>query len=155
MFDEAWTFIDRDTEAHDNAEHLYRYVRMFHPEVNAWFVVRRESPDWERLAADGFRLVAFGSRDHVRLLLNTQHLISSQADHYIVRPLDPRRFGSKSWRFTFLQHGVTKDDLSRWLNGKPISRFVTASIDEYESIAGDHTPYLFTTKETRLTGFPP
>ena len=150
----AWTFIDRDTEAHDNAEHLYRYVRAEHPEVNAWFVLRRESGDWDRLAADGFRLVPFGSPDHVQLLLNTDHLISSQVDHYIVRPLDQLRFGRKAWRFTFLQHGVTKDDLSRWLNNKPISRFVTASPAEHQSIAGDHTPYTFTEKEVRLTGFP-
>lgn len=150
----AWTFIDRDTEAHDNAEHLYRYVMRDHPEVNPWFVLRRESPDWDRLEHEGFRLIPFGSQEHVILLLNTDHLISSQADHYIVRPLDETRFGRKSWRFTFLQHGVTKDDLSRWLNSKPISRFITASTAEYEGIAGDHTPYIYTTKEVRLTGMP-
>ena len=150
----AWTFLDRDTEAHDNAEHLYRWVLRHRPEINAWFVLRRESTDWDRLAAEGFRLVEFGTAEHVLLLLNTDHLISSQVDHYIVRPLDEARFGSKSWRFTFLQHGVTKDDLSRWLNGKPISRFITASPAEHASIAGDHTPYPFSEKETRLTGFP-
>ena len=58
------------------------------PDVNAWFVLRRESADWDRLAAEGFRLVPFGSPEHVQLLLNTDHLISSQVDHYIVRPLD-------------------------------------------------------------------
>lgn len=150
----AWTFLDRDTEAHDNAEHLYRWVLRHRPETNAWFVLRRESTDWDRLAAEGFRLVEFGTAEHVLLLLNTEHLISSQVDHYVVRPLDEARFGSKYWRFTFLQHGVTKDDLSRWVNGKPISRFITASPAEHASIAGDHTPYLFSEKETRLTGFP-
>ena len=46
----AWTFLDRDTEAHDNAEHLYRWVLRHCPEINAWFVLRRESTDWDRLA---------------------------------------------------------------------------------------------------------
>lgn len=150
----AWTFMDRDTEAHDNAEHLYRYVRRHHPEVNAWFVLRRESRDWSRLANEGFRLVPYGSADHVHLLLNTDHLVSSQADNYVARPLDAARFGKKSWRFTFLQHGVTKDDLSRWFNTMPIDRFITASPAEHESIVADHTPYVFTDKEVRLTGFP-
>jgi glycosyltransferase involved in cell wall biosynthesis len=153
-YEGAWTFMDRDTEAHDNAEHLYRYVRRHHPELNAWFVVRRESADWDRLAAEGFRLVPFGSEEHAQLLLNTDHLISSQADHYVMNPLDRARFGQKVWRFTFLQHGVTHNDLSRWLNGKPIDRFVTASPDEHEDIVGDGTPYVFTEKEVRLTGFP-
>jgi glycosyltransferase involved in cell wall biosynthesis len=153
-FERAWTFMDRDTEAHDNAEHLYRWVRRQHPQLNAWFVVRRESADWDRLAAEGFRLVPFGSAEHVQLLLNTEHLISSQADHYVMNPLDRGRFPQKSWRFTFLQHGVTHNDLSRWLNGKSIDRFITASPDEHEDIVGDGSPYVFTEKEVRLTGFP-
>ena len=40
------------------------------------------------------------------------------------------------------------------MNRKPISRFITATEAEYESIAGDGTPYVFTDKEVRLTGFP-
>ncbi|MEW1954926.1 CDP-glycerol glycerophosphotransferase family protein [Terrabacter sp. NPDC080008] len=150
----AWTFMDRDVQAQDNAEHLYRHVRDRHPEINSWFVLSRTSSDWERLSAEGFRLVDHGSDEHIMLLLNTDHLISSQVDHYVVNPLDAKRHGRKHWRFTFLQHGVTKDDLSRWVNGKPISLFVTASTDEHESIVGDHTPYIFTTKEVSLTGFP-
>ena len=150
----AWTFMDRDTEAHDNAEHLYRYVRQRHPEVNAWFVLRRDAGDWDRLAAEGFRLVPFGSPEHVQLLLNTDHLVSSQVDNYVVRPLDPARFGRRAWRFTFLDHGVTQNDLSRWFNTMPIDRFVTVSPAEHASIVDDHTPYVFTEKEVRLTGFP-
>ncbi len=150
---QARTFMDRDIQAQDNAEHLYRHVRQAHPEVNAWFVLSRSSTDWARLAAEGFRLVDHGSQEHTMLLLNTVHLISSQVDHYVVHPLDRRRF-TTSWRFTFLQHGVTRNDLSRWINGKPISLLVTASPDEHASFAGDHTPCVFTDKEVQLTGFP-
>jgi glycosyltransferase involved in cell wall biosynthesis/CDP-glycerol glycerophosphotransferase (TagB/SpsB family) len=149
----AWTFIDRDNQAQDNAEHLYRHVRQAHPEVNAWFVLSRSSTDWDRLTAEGFRLVDYGSEEHTLLLLNTVQLLSSQVDHYIVKPLDSKRFRTR-WRFTFLQHGVTKDDLSRWVNGKPISLFITASTDEHASLVGDHTPYIYTEKEVQLTGFP-
>ena len=63
-------------------------------------------------------------------------------------------FTEPQWRFTFLQHGVIKDDLSRWLNYKKIDLFVTSTAPEHDSIAGDHTPYPFTTKETMLTGLP-
>jgi glycosyltransferase involved in cell wall biosynthesis len=153
-FGDAWVFTDRDNMAQDNAEHLYRHVRSHHSEVNAWFVIDRDSEDWGRLAADGFRLVSYGTRDHTLLMLNCRHLISSQIDHYVVRPIDSTRFGNGGWRFTFLQHGVTKDDLSRWLNNKGISLFVTATRPEFQSIAGDHTRYVYTTKETQLTGFP-
>ena len=56
--------------------------------MNAWFVLNGDSHDWDRLTADGFRLVSYGTREHTLLMLNCRHLISSQVDHYVVRPLD-------------------------------------------------------------------
>jgi CDP-glycerol glycerophosphotransferase (TagB/SpsB family) len=49
---------------------------------------------------------------------------------------------------------VIKDDLSSWLGRKQIDLFVTSTSQEHASIAGDHTTYPFTTKETVLTGLP-
>lgn len=149
----AWVFMDRKNFANDNAEHLYRYVRTNHPEVNAWFVLERDSPDWGRLRADGFRLVEYGTWKWKLLLWSADHCISSHIDAFANRPLHPK-YGQPRWRFTFLQHGVTKDDLSRWLNPKTIDLFVTASHAENDSIATDLTPYRYTSKEVRLTGFP-
>ena len=64
VYRDAWVFMDRDTEADDNAEHLYRYVRANHPDINAFFVLRREAPDWRRLEEEGFRLLEFNSTPH-------------------------------------------------------------------------------------------
>ncbi|WP_152364086.1 bifunctional glycosyltransferase/CDP-glycerol:glycerophosphate glycerophosphotransferase [Microlunatus speluncae] len=153
-YGDCWLFVDRDVQAQDNAEHLYRYVREQRPEINAWFVLRADSPDWSRLAAEGFRMIDFGSAEHTVALLNCRHLLSSQADHYISRPLDVAVFGKPRWRFTFLQHGVMQDDLSRWLNSKPIQTFVTSARPEFDAITGDGGGWNFTTKEVRLTGLP-
>ena len=87
-------------------------------------------------------------------MANCAHLISSHADVPVMRPPAIVRFTQPSWRFTFLQHGVIKDDLSQWLNNKRIDLFVTSTQPEYDSIVGDHTPYTFTAKETKLTGLP-
>lgn len=150
----AWLLIDRDTQAQDNAEHLYRYLAAQRPEVNAWFVLDPASPDWARLQAEGFRLIAHGSRDHTAALMQAEHLISSQIDGYIVKPPAVRRLRKPRWQLTFLQHGVTKDDLSNWLNSKPIRLMITATPQEQAGFAGDWTPYVFTTREVQLTGFP-
>lgn len=151
---DAWLLMDRDDQAQDNAEHLYRYLRRHQPDVNAWFVLSGTSSDWKRLGDEGFRLIDHNSRRHTAALMNCVHLISSQVDHYVIAPLDPTRFGRQPWRYTFLQHGVIKDDLSAWLNTKPISRMLTTTPDEHESIVGDGTPYVLTTKEVSLTGLP-
>jgi glycosyltransferase involved in cell wall biosynthesis/CDP-glycerol glycerophosphotransferase (TagB/SpsB family) len=153
----AWLFIDRDTQAQDNAEHLYRYVRANHRRVNAWFVLSRASSDWDRLAAEGFRLIEYGTREYQIALLNCEHVLSSQIDNYITAPLSKWRFGEENvntWHYTFLQHGVTKDDLSIWINPKPIDLMITATPDEHHSIVDDSSPYIWGDREVKMTGFP-
>jgi len=155
-YSKAWVLMDRIHDADDSGERLFRHLRDERPDINAWFVLEKGTPDWQRLNADGYgdRLVAHGSRDWKLLMLNCRHLISSHADHPVVRPPEIMRLTRQRWRFTFLQHGVIKDDLSGWLNPKQIDLFVTSTPQEHASIAGDHTPYVFTTKETVLTGLP-
>jgi hypothetical protein len=127
-------------------------VRAHPPEINAWFVIDRGSRDWTRLAQDGFRLVPHGSPDHRLLMLNCRELISSHVDDEIIDPIGRRRFGAGRWRLTFLQHGVTKDDISRLVNRAPIGRLTTATAAEYSAIAGDGTPYVYGGREVALTG---
>jgi len=151
--DALWLFMDRDTQADDNAEHLYRYVRSQHPNQPLAFVLRRESHDWPRLEQEGFNLLAFGSTEHEAALRSCATIISSHADAYVVNYFGDHSLSHKP--FVFLQHGVTKDDLSSWLNSKQrIDCFVTAARPEYESISGDFNRYKFTRKEVALTGFP-
>jgi CDP-glycerol glycerophosphotransferase (TagB/SpsB family) len=151
---DAWLLMDRDDQAQDNAERLYEHLRENEPTVNAWFVLSKTSPDWERLRRAGFRLIDHRSKRHTVALLNCRHLISSHVDHYVVSPLSQARFGRPRWKFTFLQHGVTKDDLSVWINSKPIELMISAGPDEHESLVGDDTPYVYTTHEVEMTGFP-
>jgi glycosyltransferase involved in cell wall biosynthesis len=151
----AWLFMDRDIQADDSAEHLYRHVHGARPEINAFFLLRRESHDWARLNREGFRLIEFDSREHELALKGAKHVISSHADRYVVGKLSDWRFrGECSARFTFLQHGVIKDDLSSWLNSKTIDRFVTSSHREFDSIVSDGTLYKYSFREVCLTGLP-
>jgi glycosyltransferase involved in cell wall biosynthesis len=150
----AWLLIDRDSEAQDNAEHLYRHLKQYRPDINAWFVLRRDSADWRRLQEAGSRLLEFGSREHYVALLHCVHLVSSQVDTYVNQPFWQHLLGTPKWRFTFLQHGVTKDDLSRWINDKPIDLVLTATPDEHRGFVADGTPYVLTSLDVALTGFP-
>ena len=152
----AWVFLDRIHDAGDSGEILFKHVRNHHPRINAWFTVVKDSPDYTRLKSEGYgdRLVAHGSTAWRMLMANCTHVLSSHADEPVMRPPEILAFTEPAWHFTFLQHGVIKDDLSRWLNYKQIDLFVTSTVPEYDSIAGEHTPYPFTTKETILTGLP-
>jgi len=152
-YQDAWVFMDRDTDANDNAEHLYRWIRRNRPDINAWFVLAEQSKDWGRLRREGFRLVAHKSGEWRKLMLHAKHLASSHIDAYVVDPLPRNRYGNPRFTFTWLQHGVTNYDISRWVNAKPAELFVTVTPQEKSSIAGDG-PYTFTEREVVLTGFP-
>lgn len=155
-FRDAWVLVDRVHNSDDSAEVLFRYLRRRRPEINAWFTVEEGTADWDRLVRDGFgdRLVAWGSLRWKALLGNCAFLISSHIDAPIHHPAEIHRFTRPTWKFVFLQHGIIKDDLSNWLNTKELALFITSTQDEYASIAGDGTRYVFTTKEVRNTGLP-
>ncbi|MCX7207976.1 MAG: CDP-glycerol glycerophosphotransferase family protein [Proteobacteria bacterium] len=151
-FSGAWLLMDRDTQADDNAEHLYRYIQIYYPHQPIFFVLRQESHDWERLENEGFKLLAFSSKEHESALRSCKKIISSHIDRYVENYFKDGSLKDK--QLVFLQHGVTKDDLSAWLNGKQINCFVTSALPEQKSIAGDFNRYKYTKKETVLTGFP-
>ncbi|TDJ88485.1 glycosyltransferase, partial [Campylobacter lari] len=142
-----WLLMDRDYEADDNAEHFYRYIMQNHPERKIVFALKRDSKDWNRLKAEKFNLVEFGSSEFERIIKKSSKIISSHCDHYLTRYV---QYGSQ---FIFLQHGVTLNDLSGWLNSKKIGLFITSTQAEYDSIASDYNRYKFSKKEVVLTGF--
>ena len=155
LFTNAWVLMDRVHDADDSGEILFRYLRRSRKKVNAWFVVEAGTPDWHRLRKEGYkRVVAHGSLRWKLLMLNATHLISSHADGAVVSPPEISRLVEPTWRFTFLQHGVIKDDLSNWLNPKPIDVFIVSTPQEYASIAGDDNRYRYSSREVQLTGLP-
>lgn len=150
--DDVWILMDRDNQADDNAEHLYRYISQNHPQHEIYFALNKSSSDWKRLEKEGFNLLEFGSKHFEAKLRDCSKIISSHIDGYITHYFKDNSLLDKD--YVFLQHGITKDDLSAWLNTKKVSLFVTATHDEYHSIADNNTSYKFGKKEVQLTGFP-
>ncbi|WP_279364735.1 bifunctional glycosyltransferase/CDP-glycerol:glycerophosphate glycerophosphotransferase [Lactococcus formosensis] len=150
-------FQDRENRADDNAEVFYKYVQDKHPEWDNYFVLDSNSSDWQRLTKEGFRLIEYGSIKHEKLLIQAQNLISSQANLSVMRPWD-KNFGflrdSYHYNFIFLQHGVTKHDLSLWLRKieKDIRMLVTVSNLEADGFLG--YGYEYSESEITNTGFP-
>ncbi|HEB9332986.1 TPA: CDP-glycerol glycerophosphotransferase family protein [Campylobacter coli] len=147
-----WLFADMPFRADDNAEHLYRYIMKNHPKQNIAFILRRNSHDYKRLKKEGFKLVDPKSFRFKYLVFKADKLISSHIDRYFFEALGENTLKTKD--FIFLQHGITQNDLSFWLNQRKIDLLITGMQAEYDSIAGDFNRYKFTPKEVKLTGFP-
>lgn len=150
----AWVFLDRHENADDNAEHLYRWVTAKQPQINAWFLLKPDSPDWARLEQEGFQLLAPNGLQRKLLVLNSENIISSHAE-YGAGGFDPRVYAPyMRWRYTFLQHGTILNDLSHWLGPLQFDLFSTSSLAEYQSIAEDGGNYPYSKREVSFTGLP-
>ncbi|EPU1614670.1 CDP-glycerol:glycerophosphate glycerophosphotransferase [Campylobacter coli] len=145
-----WLFADMSWRADDNAEHLYRYVMHNHPKQKIAFILSKNSIDYPRLKKEGFSLIDPKGFYFKYLIYKADKIISSHIDRYIFNALGGDTLKTKD--FIFLQHGVIKDDLSRWLNQRKIDIFITSTKAEYDSIVGDFNQYKFSTKEVVLTG---
>jgi CDP-glycerol glycerophosphotransferase (TagB/SpsB family)/glycosyltransferase involved in cell wall biosynthesis len=150
----VWVFMDRKDCAGDNAEHLFRYAAAQADGVEKWFVVERGSPDYGRVARYG-QVAAFGSEEHLLLLLLAEKFISSHA----LCDLLPDGSQAVLQPFlrcaqVFLNHGINKDDASSYSGRymKNFALFVTAARLEREEVLSDR--YGYAEGAVRLTGYP-
>ncbi len=149
----AWIVMDRLTDADDNGERLFEYLRAERPDINAWFVIDSHSPDFSRMAAlHGERVVAHGSQQWLDLALNCTVIASSHITPAIINPPQLRRLRTNPWKIAFLQHGVVRDDVSRWFNRQYVDLIVASTAGEYASFVDDDTNYELTTREAKLVG---
>ena len=152
-----WLISDRRARAGDNGEAFFQFVREKHPEIDARFVLRKDSKAYANLVKIG-KVIENGTIDEKLSALLSDCMISSQAEVPYLNPLyqnrDVFRDLMADKRFVFLQHGIIKDDLSDWLMkpNKNFYGFVTSTIPEYRSVLEGH--YDYTEKEIWLTGLP-
>ena len=156
---ELWLISDRLTKADDNGEAFFTYVNTVerNSNINTYFVLEKTSKDYERLHKIG-KVVPFHSTKHKVLSLLCDKIISSQADDYVFNRFFNELYLYKDilhhQKFVFLQHGIIKDDLSRWLAkpNKNISIFVTTTHMEYKSILD--CMYYYDEGQVKCTGLP-
>ena len=151
-FADCWVLMDRDNRADDNAEHLYRYLMSIGAAQNAWFALSPESPDWQRLRAEGFRLLAFDTDDFTAALVNAKYLITSHFEAHLISATSRRLLGASRFKLIFLQHGVTEKDNSGWLNAQHLTLMITSTHHEHAAIIDPQGPFILSDKEVVLTG---
>lgn len=150
-----WLLKDRAANADDNAEAMFRYLVKEHPEVKAYFVIDKTSPDGKRLAQTG-KICPFASRKNRILSALSSVVLSSQVESWFL----PEECKNHALRdiialrpFVFLQHGVIKNFM-KWLGKYPqnLSGFVTTAEREWRSII--EWAYGYSDREVWLTGLP-
>lgn len=152
-----WLFMDRRESGDDNAEHLFKYAIKQNDGIKKYFTVSEKSDDYANLSKLG-NILPFYSIKHRLIYLFAEKVISSHPDEIILNP-----FMGKNIRLycslinsekIFLQHGVTKDNISSWLRkyDKNLSLLVTVSDLEKKSFFEEG--YNYDKNVVQTLGFP-
>ena len=154
-----WLFMDRQNKADDNAEHLFRFCSSQKDRIKKYFIIEKNAPDAERMKKYG-KVINYGSEKHLLLSLFANKFVAACFDFKHIFPYGDRQridlfIGLANSEFVFLQHGVTKDDMSSIFDRltKNIKTFVTAAPEEYSSIV-QNPNYGYSSDTVILTGFP-
>ena len=157
MKKEIWLISDRTMVANDNGMHFFKYVVSVNDNtIKPYFVIDKNSEDYIKMKKIGSVLPYNSFKYHILFLVSSK-IISSQADGWVINAFGKSHkyyHDMYNFDFVFLQHGITKNDQTRWLNfiNKNIKMLVTATIPEYESFL--NLNYGYTKREIKLTGFP-
>ncbi|MCI5825593.1 MAG: CDP-glycerol glycerophosphotransferase family protein, partial [Arcanobacterium sp.] len=149
----AWIISDRPQGAGDNGEHFYRFLRAEYPEIPAFFLLDPASPDRRKLAREGFRFLPNNPLGLAAAYSQAAVFISSDWASQDIARLHRLTPPPQRVPFVFLQHGITKDDISAWLNHLPIALITTALPEEQEYLTADDSPYHLKHGKAQLTGF--
>lgn len=151
-----WIFMDLPYLADDNGINLFKYAVGVDDGIEKVFVLNRDNFAFGDVSQIG-KTIEYGSIKHRIYALFAEKVISSHPDNGLVYPFwgnYPFLSGLIKFRLVFLQHGITKDNISMWLNkaDKNISLIVTASKLELESFF--KYPYNYHKDVPQLLGFP-
>lgn len=154
-----WLFMDRQDISGDNGEHLFNYAINQNDNITKFFAIKKDSEDFDRLKKEyGNNLLAFGSFKHKYIYLISEKIMSSHPDDFILNPFPQRNrkflAGFLNIQKYFLQHGVGKYDMSRWLRkyDKNLYLLLTVSDLDHDSFAGE--TYNFDEDIVQTLGFP-
>lgn len=151
---------DRINKADDNGEAMFEFFNK-NPDyvkknnIKYYYIIDKKSADYKRIKNK--HVVQVYSIKHKLLHLFADCVMSSHADNFINKPMfetyECYRDCVINQNFIFLQHGITQNDISGWLNkyNKNIRGFTTAAKPETKSLLTYN--YYYTEREAWETGF--
>ena len=153
-----WLVSDKTHRANDNGMHLFKYIAKKEKKARVYFVIDKKSEDYKEMKKYG-KVIKYNSIKYKLFFLLSSKIISSQANEWVINAFEEKKEYLNdlyNFDFVFLQHGITKDNISKWINkfSKNIRLFVTCATDEYNSIVNDEEEYIYTKNEVKLLGFP-
>lgn len=152
-----WVTFDKLFKAGDNGEYMYQYIRNNCRDVEIYYIIREDSPDYERLMAqDKKHILIYGSM-HCRLICALAEVVlASHAD--VTAKYDA---GNEYRRYTkdlfngqvvCIQHGLTIQNIAQYQNRQFDNTRLYCCASPYEVRNLSRPIYGYRQDQIRLTG---
>ena len=145
----VWLISERPNEARDNGYVFYSFLVRTHPEINAFYLISKTSPDLNKIRKINGKYIKFGSFKHYFYFAGCKYSISSTVEwlapnSYLLLFQNKIGFPHKN---IFLQHGIidtNMDFLHKKFNN--LHLFICGAEPEYNDVLlnygyGDGTAY--------------
>lgn len=154
-YKDMWLVCERGDDAGDNGYHFFKYLREYHPSVNAYYLIDKKQKDYEKIKSLG-NVIQYKSLRHKLSFILSSVLIGAHKgkiepwNYDIFLKLTGKLIPQK--KYVFLQHGITKDDVSDILGKEntPFDLFITAAKPETDYII---KKFGYHPSEVACTGF--
>lgn len=77
-----WVTFDKLYKAGDNGEYLYKYIAQQSDDIQMYYIVNQDSPDYERLINEGVNVLAWGEPETLVIALLAEAVLATHADAF-------------------------------------------------------------------------
>lgn len=153
-----WLFADRPDFSDDNGQHLFKYSMKQDDGIKKYFIIDKKSEDYDKLRKTSHNIVPFKSLKHKLLYIFAEKYIGSYVNEEFTNPFlhDNKKLykGFLNVQRVFLQHGVTKDNISYFVNKFRKNLYMLVTVSDYESESFKEDYYNFDDDVIQCLGFP-
>lgn len=146
----VWLVCERGNDARDNGYHMFRYLRKEHPEIDAWYIITKDSVDLPKVAEYG-NVAFLGSVRHWLLYICAEKTLTAFEPHFCPSKSHAfYGFMKERQKIIFLQHGVIGNDLPLYHRERSgFDLFICGAKPEYDFIS---STFGYSNGEVRYTG---
>lgn len=132
---DIWVIGERSYKAQDNGFRFFKYLREKHPEVEAYYVIRKDAVERQNVAPLG-HVLTFGSAEHFEKVIQAKYICGTHHPDFLYPIRSKGYVDNIQAKRIFLQHGVfgTKNIKAFYgkqvVNGFYTDLFITSSQKE-------------------------
>lgn len=135
-----WITFDKLYKAGDNGEYMYDYVSTHEKSIEMYYLIKADSPDYQRMLDKGDRLLVWGEDESLIMALHAEVILDTHANAFsyigfetAMKPYVGDLFNAK---IACIQHGLTVQKIAQFQNRifDNIWLYLCASQNEIENL---------------------